>query len=371
MAKGTVNIEAYKDRLRLRWGFSGQRYCLYIGLPDTQVNRKAAEGKARQIELDIASGNFDRTLIKYKTEQQVKREPLKIAEFFYNFMQEKAKSIYKRSLEKYKATHGYLQKYFKDKQAITVTVLVAEKFSEWLSSQISPLTAKERLTLISACWEWGVKQELIDTNPWSELVARIKVPPKQKPKPFTSEEIEKIIHAFYNDFYYRHYADFVEFLFGTGCRTGEAIGLRWEHISSDCSSVWIGESFSRGVRKSTKTNKSREITLTSRLQKILNNRKPENPNPNDLVFPTPKGHPIDDHNFRNRAWKTVLSNLDIDYRKPYNTRHTLISHALEQGMNPVMVAQLTGHNVATLYENYAGSVNSRPRLPDILSSPII
>jgi integrase len=101
------------------------------------------------------------------------------------------------------------------------------------------------------------------------------------------------------------------------------------------------------------------------------NRKPENPSPNDLVFPTPKGHPIDDHNFRNRAWKTVLSNLDIDYRKPYNTRHTLISHALEQGMNPVMVAQLTGHNVATLYENYAGSVNSRPRLPDILSSPII
>jgi integrase len=87
--------------------------------------------------------------------------------------------------------------------------------------------------------------------------------------------------------------------------------------------------------------------------------------PNDLVFVSPNGKAIDDHNFRNRAWKTILTRLGIDYRKPYTTRHTLISHALDTGMNPVVVAQLTGHDVKTLYENYAGVVNSRPRLPEI------
>ncbi|MEM9151192.1 MAG: site-specific integrase, partial [Cyanobacteria bacterium P01_F01_bin.3] len=60
----------------------------------------------------------------------------------------------------------------------------------------------------------------------------------------------------------------------------------------------------------------------------------------------------------------VLAESGVDYRKPYNTRHTFISHALDMGMNPVEVAQLTGHDVQTLYENYAGSVNSRPRLPE-------
>jgi integrase len=60
-----------------------------------------------------------------------------------------------------------------------------------------------------------------------------------------------------------------------------------------------------------------------------------------------------------------LTLLGIDYRKPYTTRHTLISHALDMNMNPVAVAQLTGHNVETLYENYAGVVNSRPRLPEL------
>jgi integrase len=30
-----------------------------------------------------------------------------------------------------------------------------------------------------------------------------------------------------------------------------------------------------------------------------------------------------------------------------------------------MVAELTGHNVKTLYEHYAGNVNSRPTLPEL------
>lgn len=98
---------------------------------------------------------------------------------------------------------------------------------------------------------------------------------------------------------------------------------------------------------------------------MLLDRRLTNLDPEGLVFTSPTGKAIDDQNFRNRAWKTVLTRLEIDYRKPYTTRHTLISHALDLGMNPVMVAQLTGHDVQTLYENYAGNVNSRPMLPEL------
>jgi integrase len=85
-----------------------------------------------------------------------------------------------------------------------------------------------------------------------------------------------------------------------------------------------------------------------------------------LVFTRPKGVAIDDHNFRNRAWKTILTRLEIDYRKPYTTRATLISHALDLGKSPLEVAQLTGHNVQVLYKHYAGSISSRPHLPELL-----
>jgi integrase len=88
--------------------------------------------------------------------------------------------------------------------------------------------------------------------------------------------------------------------------------------------------------------------------------------PEALMFTAPKGEArcfadtarVDDHNFRNRLWKMVIPQLGNNYRKPYNTCHTMGFHTLDQQMNLVLVAELTGHNVKTLYEHYAGNVNS-------------
>jgi len=301
----------------------------------------------------------------YKSETALKRSQLSVVNLFQRFTEEKAKGVYIRTLEKYQATSNYLAEYFKDKPAHLVDTSMAEQFVNWLSDRNGRRLLKERVGLLKASWEWASSCGFVDGNPWKELVSRVKVPPKQKPKTFSREEIGAIIQGFRSDCYYHHYADYVEFLFGTGCRTGEAIGLRWRHLTSDCSGVWIGESLSRGVRKSTKTNKARTITLTPKLKAMLLARRPVNPDPDSLVFVSPTGKPIDDHNFRNRAWKTVLTRLKIDYRKPYNTRHTLVSHALDLNIAPVMVAELTGHDVRTLYQDYAGNVSSRPMLPEL------
>ena len=67
----------------------------------------------------------------------------------------------------------------------------------------------------------------------------------------------------------------------------------------------------------------------------------------------------DAKNFCNRYWKPAWAELGIDYRRPYNTRHTLISHGLEAGMNPVAIAALTGHEVRTLQ----GATTRLKRLP--------
>ncbi len=67
-SKGTVQIKNSNDRLQLVFRFAGKRYYLSTGFTDTVANRKLAEMKARQIELDILSGNFDPTLAKYKPE---------------------------------------------------------------------------------------------------------------------------------------------------------------------------------------------------------------------------------------------------------------------------------------------------------------
>lgn len=358
--KGTVAVHSLKGVLRLAWSYLGKRFYLYCGLADTPLNRIVAEGKAKIIEGDLATGNFDPSLAKYKPERQ---NQITGTELFERFTERKAKQIYDRTLPKYKALLARLQEFFGNKSAIAISETDAEKFKEALTTRMSAATLRERIGLLKACWDWGIKKKLITENPWTDI--KIRVPPKQKPHPFTSDEIQKILMGFSDLF--PHYVDFVEFLFGTGVRTGEAIALQWKHINNDCSAVWIGESVSRGRRQQTKTGRDRTIFLTLRLQQMLLARRPEGFCSEDLIFPAPQGKTIDDHNFRNRAWQPVLDAVGIPYRKPYTTRHTLVSHAIERGMNPVNVAELTGHNVKTLYQHYAGSI-SKPKLPDIFSS---
>ncbi|MGJ3248917.1 MAG: Arm DNA-binding domain-containing protein [Elainellaceae cyanobacterium] len=66
-SKGTVQVITSNDRLQLRFRYGGKRRYLSIGLPDNRTNRIVAEQRAKQIELDIISGNFDETLDKYRS----------------------------------------------------------------------------------------------------------------------------------------------------------------------------------------------------------------------------------------------------------------------------------------------------------------
>ena len=142
--------------------------------------------------------------------------------------------------------------------------------------------------------------------------------------------------------------------------------MRWQHVSDDFRSIWIGESFSRGQRKSTKTNRDRTFPCNTRLTEFLEAIKPANAQPDDLVFPAPKGGAMDDQNFCKRVWRPMLKVAGVVYRRPYTTRHSFISHCLANGMAPVEVASITGHDVQTLYRHYAGVISSRPKVPDFM-----
>ncbi|BAU08425.1 phage integrase [Fischerella sp. NIES-3754] len=56
-SKGTVQIKNSNERLQLVFSYTGKRHYLSTGFTDTPANRKLAEMKARQIELDILSSN--------------------------------------------------------------------------------------------------------------------------------------------------------------------------------------------------------------------------------------------------------------------------------------------------------------------------
>ena len=143
-----------------------------------------------------------------------------------------------------------------------------------------------------------------------------------------------------------------------GTRGGEASALKWKHLSADFSSVWIGESFSRGVTGSTKTKKARTVNLNPSVSAMLSARRDrlKPASEDELVFTSPTGLPICDRMFNRRAWKTVLGEVGVKYRKPYTTRRTAISHALSAGANYIDVAAAAGHDPHTMHRHYAEAI---------------
>ncbi|MBL1176642.1 tyrosine-type recombinase/integrase [Pantanalinema sp. GBBB05] len=371
MAGRGVQVNLDKGRLRLSWSYSGKRYHLYLGLSDTPTNRLAAEAKANVIELDIISSNFDPTLKKYRPEHTTKSQTITAVDLYQRYMKYKQRKVDPKTQEKYRSILSMLTNYFKEKKVSSITEGRVEDFYDYLLNQrgMAPRTIKDRFTSLSSCWNWGIENQLIDPpNPWAAVKKEIKAPPRNQPHPFTTAECEKILEGFRTHQHFAHYYPYVYFAFSTGCRPGEIIGLQWKHLSEDCSTVWIGEQLTRtGVRKPTKNNKSRIFGLHEDLQKMLLEHRPQDFQPNDLVFPGPNGAYINDNNFCKRIWKPVLSELKVEYREPYAMRDTLVSQALESGLMPATVSPMTGHSTRVLYEHYLGNLKGKPTVPKFVN----
>ena len=359
-----VFIENDRGRLRLKVSTEGKRRNISLGLPDTPVNRLAAQKLASQIELDYVAGHFDETLLRYKPRHRSGSTGTEVTVpvLFEQYVKAitKSKNLCPGSLSRYQGCLSHLKKSL-NINAELVSSAKADHFVVYLRGQVCERTAKEYLWMLKACWVWASgKYHISSPNPWDGLTDEIKPQPRQPVKPFTSDEVTRILLTFSNHRYYSYYADFVTFLFGSGCRFGEVAALRWKHFSANFSVVWIGESASRGNRKSTKTGKAREVVLSPKIREMLKNRLTLlQPNSDDLVFPSRGGKEINDREFRRRAWTTVLSKCGIEYRKPYATRHTAISHALADGANPFIVAAQSGHDLQVLLKHYASVIESR------------
>ena len=107
------------------------------------------------------------------------------------------------------------------------------------------------LQQINAAFKFGLKHKLISgSNPFEGLASEFKHPyEKNSPhaNAFTLEEEAKVLEAFgqFND---GHYLPFVRFLFLSGFRPNEAVGLTWDDIKDDFSKILVNGGLYQGTR---------------------------------------------------------------------------------------------------------------------------
>lgn len=367
--KGSVQVKSSNHRLQLVFSYGGKRHYISTGLADSPTNRRLADLKAKEIEKDILYERFDETLIKYKnpnskvlssvtpdfTPKQQDEPTLDVLwERYVTFKRTQvSQTTIARDYARYRSHIAKLPS-----RDLTQAIAIRN----YLLAHNSVDTAKRTLTNIAACCDWATKSGMITMNPFANMAAEIKVPKANADdemdiNPFTREERDRIISTFATDRYYCYYTPLVQFLFFTGCRPSEAIGLQWQHID-DFVHFEQAVTFSEtglSLKKGLKTQEKRRFRINRQLAEILTAIQPDKDSPTAYLFPSPEGKFIDFNNFRNRAWKSILNKADIPYRKLYQTRHTFVTLCLEAGIDAKDVARLVGNSPEVIYRHYAGN----------------
>ena len=82
----------------------------------------------------------------------------------------------------------------------------------------------------------------------------------------------------------------------------------------------------------------------------------------EWVFANAYGNPVDAKNFTNRVWYPLLRYLNLDKRRPYQTRHTAATLMLAAGENPEWIARVMGHvDTTMLFKVYSRFVPNLTR----------
>lgn len=330
--KGDVTVFEQEGYLRLRWRYLGKRYTLATGFRvDAPDSKKLVEALAIKVKRDIDSGHFT-GLDTYRVPKEKPKDQLSTVEVFEKYINSKS-DLANDTKRWYKAILSDL------KNGLTPNnYLVALQDN-------TPATIKRKIQAISNAYK---ALELED--PFSKVT--VKVPPKLASHPFTRSEVNLILEGFKNK--YPHYLPYVQFLLSTGARVQEVRNLKWDAISDD---------FTRCQILDFKRNKLRSFQLPTMAIAALKSLKTIRTT--EYVFVTPKGKRINQDDFRKNVWTKILEAQGVEYRVPYKLRSTAISHALDAGMSPLLVSQITGHNIQTLYSSYAGYISSNPVMLDL------
>lgn len=179
---------------------------------------------------------------------------------------------------------------------------------------------------------------LIDLNPMDRF--RYLPPDTREPNPFNQNEISSILNQLEGQ-----NKNLIQFAFYSGLRTSELIGLRWKDVDLENGKVHIRKAVVRGREKTTKTAAGlRTVELQVKSHRALLDQSCFTKD-SERVFHDPKTAApwAGDHFIRKRVWIPALKAADVEYRNPYQTRHTFASMLLSQGKNPLWVAQQMGH----------------------------
>ena len=358
-------INTRNNKLVIDFRFEGKRYREQTKLADNAANRKRLEAIVKKLEQAIDEGTFDYETFFPNRQQRkpIKKVPTTSAHVatinlndFFNIWFNENKSIWSTShtdntlfnMDRY--ILPTLGEY--DVTAITRADILALRseilegnFSKKIPSNnyVNKIMATFQQVLAEAALRYEFQSPFLQIRRLKKEMTEV--------KPFSLEEVQKMISMIRKDF-----RPYLITRFFTGLRTSEINGLKWKYVDFEKRQIIVREGLVKEETTNLKNHSShREVNMTDAVFNALKEQQQYTGN-YDYVFCNNAGNPINLTNFTNRVWQPLLRLLDIEYRQPYQTRHTAATLWLAAGEAPEYVARQMGHSstqmLFTVYSRY-------------------
>ena len=212
------------------------------------------------------------------------------------------------------------------------------------------------LSVLSGIFQEAFYDEVITRNP----VRVVKLPKlvKIKIKPFNADEVKAIMKEVEST-YHKYY---LAIAFYTGMRSGEILALKKSDIDLENQIITVQRTRSRFGETSPKTKYSvRDIPIIESLKPYITEIYYQHDS--EYLLVTQYKKPYKDNSvFQYNFWRPTLKKLNIEYRRPYNTRHTYATNMLYHNLiTPIQLSQFLGHSstqmVYDVYVNYIDNIN--------------
>ena len=216
---------------------------------------------------------------------------------------------------------------------------VTKAATEWVENGVKATTDK-RLTILRAMFNFAKERELIDDVPYFPILGT-KVDNKKEGF-FERDQFEKLVKRLPE-----HLHQFVNFLYATGMRSGQAAKLTWDMVSGDNKTLTV-------PARLTKNKTDFSLPLTYQDGKTIKGfefreRKRQ---PGEVLFNT--------INFR-AEWRTACHELKLGvvkgrtYRgmEPHDFRRTACRDMVKAGIPEVVAMRISGHKTNSMFKRYA------------------
>jgi integrase len=343
----------------------GKRVEIALSIANSKAGQTVAAQILANLQLDLYNGNFDESLEKYR------RKPVTEVMTIYNLWCEYVD--YRRTIIKPSTLHYYEEIIGHRLRDCPQSLAKGLEVRKWLLENMSQDYAARILRSLSWAVTWGIKHQRIgiEKNIYIDMAKETK-PKSQTPPPdaFTQEEKERILNSFLTSHRYDHFYPFVYFLFLTGCRPSEAIGIQWGNISTDCKLINFTGSIvqikSQSVRMPTsKTNRVRSFPINNELRDLLEACGHSSGEPDALIFPSKEGIniPINYQNFSKSAWAKTVDPIVGRNTTPYSCRDTFITEQIAKGIPVSIVARWVDNSPEVINKHYfdISAVSFSPR----------